>query len=281
MSEGMSIEPVSAPPLLQSQRARLHPASAALGPWFHNLHFPDDTQTAPEHPLGDFPAVKWRQISPFIEPDLHGWRVLDVGCNAGFYSFELARRGAQVTAIDIDPHYLRQAHWAAREYGLQGRVTFRQSSIYELAGTGERYDLVCFLGVMYHLRHPLLALDILRDLTLRQMVLQTLTMPGQSVTEPPDSIALDERQQLTRRGWPHLAFIEHALERDPTNWWAPNHACVEALVRAAGFTVTARPGHEIYLCEPNAQEPEVRRHLREIELLAVRRAPAPTDGEHL
>src|SRR3954471_18092473 len=84
-------------------------AVAALGPWFHNLHLPNGIQTAPDHPLGDFPTVKWKQIEPYIPDDLTGVSVLDVGCNAGFYSFELARRGARVTAMDIDQRYLRQA----------------------------------------------------------------------------------------------------------------------------------------------------------------------------
>jgi tRNA (mo5U34)-methyltransferase len=242
---------------------------ASLAPWFHNLHLPDGAQTAPEHPLGDFPTVKWRQIAPFIAPDLHGWRVLDIGCNAGFYSFELARRGACVTAIDIDPHYLAQARWAAREYGLQDRIAFHQSSVYALAGTRERFDLVWFLGVLYHLRHPLLALDILRNVTRRQMVLQTLTMPGEETLEAPGSVGLFEREWLARPGWPRMAFIEHAMESDPTNWWAPNHACVEAMVRSAGFRVRARPGHEIYVCEPDEREPALGRKLRELELQAV------------
>jgi tRNA (mo5U34)-methyltransferase len=242
---------------------------ASLAPWFHNLHLPDGAQTAPEHPLGDFPTVKWRQIAPCIAPDLQGWRVLDVGCNAGFYSFELARRGAAVTAIDIDPHYLAQARWAAREYGLQDRIELKQSSVYELAGARERFDLVWFLGVLYHLRHPLLALDILRTLTRRQMVLQTLTMPGEETLAAPGSVGLFEREWLTRPGWPRMAFIEHAMESDPTNWWAPNHACVEAMVRSAGFKVRARPGHEIYVCEPDEHEPATGRKLRELELQAV------------
>jgi tRNA (mo5U34)-methyltransferase len=266
--------------LLELQRPPIHAESRALAPWFHNLHLPDGSQTAPEHPLGDFPRVKWQQIAPFIAPDLSGWRVLDIGCNAGFYSFELARRGAQVTAMDIDARYLRQAGWAARQYGLESRIEFRQGSVYELAGSRERYDLVWFLGVLYHLRHPLLALDIVREITLSQMVLQTLTMPGENVITPPDSIPLDERLPLTRPGWPHLAFIERALENDPTNWWAPNHACVEAMVRAAGFAVRARPGHEIYICEPNPTEPEVHRRLREIELRALRpNCAATSNGE--
>jgi tRNA (mo5U34)-methyltransferase len=225
-----------------------------LGPWFHNLHLPDGRQTAPAHPLGDFPRVKWQQIEPHLPADLHGFTVLDVGCNAGFYSFELARRGASVTAIDIDRRYLRQAQWAAQQYGLADRIVFREGSVYSLARTSARYDIVWFLGVLYHLRHPLLALDILRELTGQQMVLQTMTSPGKTSAHVRENISLEERDLMNRRGWPRMAFIEHALENDPTNWWAPNDACVEAMVRVAGFRVTARPGHEIYICEPNPRE---------------------------
>jgi len=52
--------------------------------------------------------------------NLTGWSAVDIGCNAGFYSFELVRRGAMVTAINVDGHYLQQARWAAREFGLEG-----------------------------------------------------------------------------------------------------------------------------------------------------------------
>src|ERR687890_350007 len=90
---------------------------AELGPWFHNLHLPDGTQTMPDHFIGgDFPSFKWREIAPFVPRRLAGWRVLDVGCNAGFYTFELARRGASVVGIDVDPRYLAQARWAAGEF---------------------------------------------------------------------------------------------------------------------------------------------------------------------
>src|SRR3954462_5736986 len=59
-----------------------------LGPWFHNLHLPDGTQTAPDHFLGDFPTFKWRELERCVPQWLAGWHVLDVGCNAGFYTFE-------------------------------------------------------------------------------------------------------------------------------------------------------------------------------------------------
>ena len=278
--ERASAGDLSAGELTRAQRA-LREEVARMGPWFHNLHLPDGTETAPHHLLGDFPAVKWRQIAPCLAADLTGCRVLDIGCNAGFYSFELARRGAEVTAIDVEARYLEQARWAARQFGLETRVSFRQASVYELAAARERYDLVCFLGVLYHLRHPLLALDVIRGVTAGRMILQTLTMPGEEVRTFPPSIRLDERGLMREGGWPVMAFIERELEEDPTNWWAPNHACVEALVRAAGFRVVARPGHEIYLCEPDSREPRLGAELRTAELEAIfQRTAGRSSGGH-
>jgi len=223
----------------------------ALGPWFHNLHLPGGVQTLPNHFLGgDFPNFKWQQIEPLLPPDLAGWRVLDVGCNAGFYSFELARRGASVLGIDSDEHYLAQAKWAVNVLELQHQVEFRQMEVYDLARFEQTFDLVWFMGVFYHLRYPLLVLDLLAQHTKRQMVFQTLTMPGESVSTQTEDCSIEDRSPLLEPGWPKMAFIENSLAGDPTNWWVPNHAAVAAMLRSAGLRVTARPGHEIYLCEP-------------------------------
>jgi tRNA (mo5U34)-methyltransferase len=245
---------------------------AALGPWFHNLHLPDGRQTAPGHPLGDFPASKWRQIEAHVPADLSGWRALDIGCNAGFYSFALAARGAEVVALDVDPRYLRQARWAATRLGLAERVRFRQGTVYELARERDAFDLVLFTGVLYHLRHPLLALDIVARRVARLLVFQTLTMPGAQALDGPRDLDLDERALLAAPGWPRMAFLEHRLEGDPTNWWAPDPACCEALLRSSGLRVVARPGHEIYLCEPDPAADGLARRLADEELDAVLRA---------
>lgn len=229
--------------------------AATLAPWFHNLHLPDGTETAPTHPLGDFPAFKWAQIGPALPEHLEGWSALDIGCNAGFYTFELARRGARVTGIDVDPHFLRQARWAAEQFGLEEAVEFRQAQVYDLAHLQERYDLVLFLGVFYHLRYPLLGLDIVAEKVKRLMVFQTLTIPGEEVAEVPADQDFDDREPMLAPGWPKMAFIERKLAGDPTNWWAPNHAAIEAMLRSTGFEVTGRPGHEIYVCRPSAAAP--------------------------
>src|SRR4051812_33272081 len=84
-----------------------------LGDWFQNLDL-DGHQTAPHHFLGDYPSLKWRAFAGAIPADLHGRTVLDVGCNAGFYSIQMKRRGAdRVLGIDWDERYLAQARFAA------------------------------------------------------------------------------------------------------------------------------------------------------------------------
>jgi tRNA (mo5U34)-methyltransferase len=221
----------------------------ALGPWFHNLHLPGGEQTAPGHFLGDFPTFKWRKVAQSVPEDLTGWNVLDIGCNAGFYSFELARRGAHVLGVDVDERYLRQAEWAARRLDLAHRVHFYKGHVLDLLGSERTFDLVWFTGVFYHLKYPALALDLVRSVTRRLMMFQTLTAPG-GLFDAPANIGIDERSALVAPDWPKLSFIEHSLENDPTNWWAPNPSCVEALLRTAGFRVVERPEHEFYLCEP-------------------------------
>jgi len=240
-----------------------------LGPWFHNLHLPGGLQTAPDHPLGDFPSTKWQVLSPHIPDDLTGQTALDIGCNAGFYSFELARRGAHVVSIDTDNHYLEQARWAADSFGLRERIEFRKSSVYELARTPEQFDLVLFMGVFYHLRHPLLALDIVASKVKSLLVFQTLTMPGTETLEAPEDLELMHREPLLEHGWPRMAFIERRMAGDPTNWWAASHAGVLALLRSSGLTVREQPGHEIYLCRPDPQRDPISAQLAEQELREI------------
>ena len=216
--------------------------AAELGPWFHNLHLPDGSRTAPHHPLGDFPATMWDQFKASLPQDLAGWTVLDVGCNAGFYAVELARRGAAVTAVEPDPHFLRQARWAVRQFGCAEGIEFVEAGVYELARLDRAFDIVLFMGVFYHLRHPLLALDLLAEKTRRLMVFQTLTIPGEGVVETPQDQDFADRDAMHAPGWPKMAFIEHALAGDATNWWAANHAGVEAMLRSAGLKVRSRPG---------------------------------------
>src|SRR3954463_5871686 len=128
-----------------------------LGDWFHNLDL-HGVPTAPDHFLGDFPNIKWKHIASSIPEDLTGATVLDIGCNAGFYCIQMKRRGAErVLGIDVDDRYLNQARFAAQQLSLQ--IEFEKRSVYEVANLPDKFDYVIFMGVFYHLRYPLFALD--------------------------------------------------------------------------------------------------------------------------
>lgn len=219
----------------------------ALGPWFHNIDL-QGVKTAPDHFLGDYPAVKWRRFSDAIPADLSGRSVLDIGCNAGFYSIEMKRRGAdRVLGIDFDPEYLEQARFAAEVSGVE--IEFRQLSVYDVAAIGERFDVVLFMGVLYHLRHPLLALDLIREHAARDLfIFQSMLRGSTDVAALAEDHDFWDTAPFEQPDAPRLHFIEHCYAGDPTNWWIPNRACAEAMLRSAGFEILDHPEDEVYVC---------------------------------
>lgn len=220
---------------------------AALGPWFHNIEL-RGVETAPDHFLGDYPRQKWRHFAAVVPPDLTGRSVLDIGCNAGFYSLEMKRRGARrVLGIDFDDTYLRQARFAAEMAELD--ISFEKLSVYDVAALEERFDLVLFMGVLYHLRHPLLALDLIREHVVGDLLLfQSMQRGGSEIAEVKENHDFWNTELFLRPGFPRLHFIEHRYADDPTNWWVPNAACVEAMLRSSGFEILSHPEEEVYLC---------------------------------
>lgn len=219
----------------------------ALGPWFHNLRI-NGVQTAPDHFLGDYPSFKWAGFKHVLPDDLEGRSVLDIGCNAGFYALEMKRRNAgRVLGIDSDPHYLNQARFAAEQSGLD--IEFAQMSVYEVGQIGSRFDLVIFMGVLYHLRHPLLALDLLYEHVVDdQLLFQCLQRGDERIPELQENYDFSEWAAFDRPDYPKLFFVEERYASDPTNWFIPNKAAMEAMLRSAGFVIHANPEREVYLC---------------------------------
>lgn len=225
----------------------------ALGPWFHNMNL-GGVWTAPDHFLGDYPNVKWQRFAHALPADLGGRSVLDIGCNAGFYAIEMKRRGAaRVVGIDADPDYLAQARFAAAMQGVE--IEFRELSVYDVAALGERFDLVLFMGVLYHLRHPLLALDLIHAHVAKDLFVFQSMLRGSGEVEPvaPDYPFWDF-EVFDRPGFPKLHFVEHAYAGDVTNWWVPNRACAEAMLRSAGFSIIEQPEEEVFICKRRALE---------------------------
>ncbi|HZQ23505.1 MAG TPA: TIGR04290 family methyltransferase [Terriglobales bacterium] len=246
MSIGPETPPLESPP--DSRNADLARRIAELGDWFHNLDL-HGVPTAPNHFLGDFPNIKWKYISGEIPRNLSGATVLDIGCNGGFYSIEMKRRGAErVLGIDVDERYLNQARFAAQTLNLD--IEFQKCSVYSVDQIPGQFDYVLFMGVLYHLRYPLFALDRVVRKVGGKLIFQTMIRGSQDVRQWERDYPFWRDDMFHDFAFPAMYFIEQEYAHDPTNWWIPNRAAAEALLRSSGLKILCNPEPETWICAP-------------------------------
>jgi tRNA (mo5U34)-methyltransferase len=199
--------------------------------------------------------VKFRRFAHAIPEDLTGKTVLDVGCNAGFYAIEMKRRGAErVVGIDSLDLYLEQARFAAEVHQVD--IELRKMSVYDVARLREKFDVVLFMGVLYHLRHPLLALDLLHEYAVGDLLIfQSMLRGTPEVFTPREDYEFAETGIFAEEGYPKLHFIEQRYAHDPTNWWVPNAAGAQAMLRSAGFRIETQAEDEVFICRRGERPP--------------------------
>jgi tRNA (mo5U34)-methyltransferase len=168
-----------------------------------------------------------------LPASLAGLSVLDIGAWDGFFSFEAERRGA-ARVVSADYYSWHGGGWGSKagfelaRRTLGSRVEDVDIDVMDLSPERVgRFDVVLFLGVLYHLRHPLLALERVASVTRRLLVLETVV----------DMVGF-------RR--PAAAFYpRRELNNDPTNWWGPNLPALHGMLQDVGFdavrTVAAPP----------------------------------------
>jgi tRNA (mo5U34)-methyltransferase len=193
--------------------------------------------------------MSWKRVAHSLPADLTGKSVLDIGCNAGFFSMEMKRRGAdRVLGVDSDERYLAQARMATEVLGFD-EIEFARLDVYDVGAIGEKFDLVIFMGVLYHLRHPLLALDLIREHAARDLLLfQSMQRGSKFVLDLDEDYEFEETGIFFESSFPKLHFVERQYSHDWTNWWVPNRACTEAMLRSAGFSIDEQIEEEVYLC---------------------------------
>jgi tRNA (mo5U34)-methyltransferase len=234
------------------QKQQLAEQIRDLGDWFHNIDL-FGVPTAPQHFLGDYPNIKWKHLQNAFPEDLQGASVLDIGCNAGFYSIALKRRNAgRVFGVDVDDRYLNQGKFAAGTLGLD--ISFQKSSVYNVDEIPGQFDWVLFLGVFYHLRYPLLALDKVATKIKPggKLVFQTMLRGSRNGYEPEDDYDFWQEKIFADQDFPCAYFIEKKYSHDPTNWFIPNRSGAEAMLRSAGLEIVDHPEPETWVCEPRS-----------------------------
>ncbi len=181
--------------------------------WWHSIDLGGGRVTPGVRSLDELRRV---YASFRLPEDLSGKRALDIGCWDGFFSFEAERHGAEVVAVDPWPH---ERFFEAHRL-LNSRVEFREMSVYEITReTLGSFDVVLMLGVLYHLQHPLLALQRVCEVTRDVAVIESHVVDG----------VLDVSQ-------PVMQFYEmDELGGQHDNWWGPNTDCMTGMLRAAGF----------------------------------------------
>ncbi len=202
--------------------------------WFHSIDLGGGVVT----PGSVDPHLTLERIG--LPEDLRGLTVIDIGANNGFYSFEAERRGAKVLAIDSycwrDDNIWGQAGFNLARRALDSKVDDMFIDVYDLCpervGT---FDLVLFLGVLYHLRHPLLALERVLSITGNQLILET-------------HVDMLSTKHPAMRFYPGKDLVN-----DPTNWWGPNPPAVVAMLKDVGFReVKVFPVHRLMFRLRNA-----------------------------
>ncbi len=223
-----------------------------LEPWFHRIDLGGGLYTKTESVMGepvDHPLGPWQTIQKLLPPDLSDKTLLDVGCNAGFYAFEAKRRGAKrVLGVDGQRQHVRQGLFVRKVLGLE--VEFRRVNVYELGPrTVGQFDITLALGLLYHLKHPMLALENLYQVTKDLLIIETAIMPPEQTRES-FVHPLGEQQMVLHA----LAFVEnpHDAKEQVYNWFLPGIDALKALLRATGFdeveVVEARNERAVVVC---------------------------------
>lgn len=201
--------------------------------WYHKIEIGTDLIT----PGITDGGVTLKKLD--IPKDCTGKRVLDIGTRDGYFAFELEKRGAEVVAIDYVPIEKTGFHVVAEL--LDSKVVYIHENIYNLnpdsLGT---FDIVLFLGLLYHLPDPINALNIVRSLCTDRMYLETQSIDNALMLPDGKFTSLDSISPVLTQ-IPLVQFYPgRSLNNDPTNYWAPNLKALEAMLSECRFTTISK-----------------------------------------
>ena len=190
--------------------------------WNHNFMLPDGIETRPEKQFSHGKnLVKLKRLKPLFDLiDLSGKKVLDVGCNEGFFSLEMASSGAKVMGIDIDEKRILKANFIKQLLGNNLSLNFDLQDIYskEFASLA-RFDLCLCLGFIHRIPDPYRALASLADRS------DMIILEWKALKHGPHDDAF-------------AYFSPKGVDRDDyygTEYWLLSYSAVERILKMQGF----------------------------------------------
>jgi tRNA (mo5U34)-methyltransferase len=130
--------------------------------------------------------------------------------------------------------------------------------VYEVDEIAGQFDFVIFMGVLYHLRYPLFALDKVVTKVRGKLLFQTMIRGSEEVKPWEEDYSFWRKDIFADPSWPQMYFVEQSYSNDQTNWWIPNRAAAEAMLRSSGLEIESHPENETWICSPNARSREGR-----------------------
>ena len=217
------------PPVDLSEKQRL----IASKEWWHSILIEEDLVTP-----GRTGLTYLQQLASMVEipRNLEGLTVLDVGAWDGYFSFEAERRGAKrVVAYDVMPPDICGFN-IARQL-LNSSVEYVQGSVYDLSPTLHgTFDIVFFFGVFYHLRHPLLALDRLWQITNQYVLIETQYLDNSFVLPDGKFVPLSKiDKRLNRVALAQFYRHDELNPGDTSNWFSFTRRAIEESLWSSGF----------------------------------------------
>ena len=206
-----------------------------LQPWFQYIDLGGGIFTKSQSAIGEpleYPRPTWETVKVCLPANFSGKSVLDVGCNAGFYAIEMKRRGAaRVLGVDSQRSLIRQAIFVRDVLGLD--IEYRRLSVYDLDPIAMgQFDVTLALGLIYHCKHLVLALEKLFAMTRELLVIETAIYPPE---QTPQSFPYEIGK--TESTLHPIAYIENQPDAKEAiyNWFLPSVEALRALLKNVGF----------------------------------------------
>ncbi len=207
--------------------------------WYHRIYLGNGIYTLEPGP--SFPEIVWHKFCPAFPDNLQGASILDIGCNAGYFSIQAKLRGAgRVVGLESISDYLKQAEICREIWGVD--IEYMALDAHQLDTLNEQFDIVIFTGILYHLKNPLQVLENVGLVCRDAVIVET-----EVISENNKNVVYVRQGQLGQtkvmactQGI--MKFVEkNELNGDGSNWWVPDTECVKGMLRTAGFKYFSKP----------------------------------------